>query len=103
MEGAGCETRLESKTREFNPPFHLYFIFAGHGSSDPLLDATNVTAEYISSWVEGMLTAHNLTIDYVSIWNEMDQDDVAGGQVLLLLLLLPRWFGSVRASGGIGS
>eukprot|EP00042_Codosiga_hollandica_P057702 m.858006 g.858006 ORF g.858006 m.858006 type:complete len:846 (-) comp59651_c0_seq6:65-2602(-) len=67
----------EAKAR--NPEIKLYGLpwafpaWVGNGTGNPYA-YPELTASYVTKWVEGAKSVYNLTIDYVGIWNERSYD-----------------------------
>eukprot|EP00042_Codosiga_hollandica_P038562 m.314848 g.314848 ORF g.314848 m.314848 type:complete len:940 (+) comp55423_c0_seq3:52-2871(+) len=71
----GYEWWLMTEAKARNPSIKLYGLpwafpaWVGNGTGNPYA-FPNLTADYITKWVQGAQSVYNLTINYVGIWNE---------------------------------
>uniref|UniRef100_A0A8C1PJI5 Galactocerebrosidase n=1 Tax=Cyprinus carpio TaxID=7962 RepID=A0A8C1PJI5_CYPCA len=77
----GYEWWLMNEAKKRNPNIKLIGLpwafpgWVGEGTQWPYF-FSNVTADYVVSWIYGAKQHHNLDIDYIGIWNERKYDPV---------------------------
>ncbi|EGD72245.1 galactocerebrosidase [Salpingoeca rosetta] len=75
----GYEWWLMTEAKKRNPNIKLYGLawaypgWVGNGTSSPF-SYPNLTADYISKWLQGAKSVYGLDVDYIGIWNERSSD-----------------------------